>query len=88
MIAMRFHSVVFALATNTPFIAIDYTLGGKITGLLTDLGLQDRMFSISEFNHKQAVLKLEEQYNQDIDNKLPYKYTSHINRDIVSTILG
>jgi polysaccharide pyruvyl transferase WcaK-like protein len=37
VLAMRFHSVVFALASHTPFVAIDYTGGGKTTGLLNDL---------------------------------------------------
>ncbi|GAB1309298.1 hypothetical protein KH5_19810 [Urechidicola sp. KH5] len=35
-ICMRFHSVLFADTLNTNFIAIDYTLGGKIHGYLKD----------------------------------------------------
>ncbi|MAP55641.1 polysaccharide pyruvyl transferase family protein, partial [Altibacter sp.] len=35
-ICMRFHSVLFAHTLETNFIAIDYTLGGKILNYLTD----------------------------------------------------
>ncbi len=35
-VCMRFHSVVFAATIGTPFIAIDYTAGGKIRGFLED----------------------------------------------------
>lgn len=35
-ITMRFHSVVFAHTLDTPFIAIDYTNGGKIFQFLKD----------------------------------------------------
>lgn len=35
-ICMRFHSVLFAHTLKTDFIAIDYTMGGKIRGYLKD----------------------------------------------------
>jgi len=35
-VCMRFHSVVFAATIGAPFIAIDYTAGGKIRGFLED----------------------------------------------------
>ena len=58
VLAMRFHSVVFALATGRPFLAIDYTLGGKITGLLTDLGMQDHLISLADFDGAAAAERL------------------------------
>jgi len=42
-VCMRYHSVVFAEALGTPFVAIDYTLGGKVAGFLEDIGRTDRM---------------------------------------------
>lgn len=35
-LCMRFHSVLFAEKLGTPFIAIDYTGGGKVKGFLED----------------------------------------------------
>ena len=35
-ICMRFHSVVFAATIGAPFMAIDYTSGGKVQGFLAD----------------------------------------------------
>jgi polysaccharide pyruvyl transferase WcaK-like protein/MoaA/NifB/PqqE/SkfB family radical SAM enzyme len=35
-ICMRFHSVVFAATIGAPFMAIDYTSGGKVWGFLAD----------------------------------------------------
>ncbi len=35
-LTMRFHSVLFAHTLGKPFVAIDYTLGGKIHGYLQD----------------------------------------------------
>ncbi len=35
-ICMRFHSVVFATTIGAPFVAIDYTAGGKVHGFLAD----------------------------------------------------
>jgi polysaccharide pyruvyl transferase WcaK-like protein len=58
VLAMRFHSVVFSLATKTPFLAVDYTLGGKIEGLLNDLGLQHLLISIARFEGVSAATRL------------------------------
>jgi polysaccharide pyruvyl transferase WcaK-like protein/sulfatase maturation enzyme AslB (radical SAM superfamily) len=41
-VCMRFHSVVFAHEVGAPFVAIDYTAGGKIRGFLEDVGRLDR----------------------------------------------
>jgi polysaccharide pyruvyl transferase WcaK-like protein len=56
--AMRFHSVVFSLATSTPFLAVDYTLGGKIAGLLNDLGLSNLLIAIADFEGVSAARRL------------------------------
>lgn len=58
VLAMRFHSVVFSLATGRPFLAIDYTLGGKIAGLLGDLGLSDRLINLADFKGAAAADQL------------------------------
>jgi polysaccharide pyruvyl transferase WcaK-like protein len=58
IVAMRFHSVVFSLATKTPLLAVDYTLGGKIEGLLNDLGLCDLRIAIDDFEGVSAARRL------------------------------
>jgi polysaccharide pyruvyl transferase WcaK-like protein len=58
VLAMRFHSVVFSLGTLTPFLAIDYTLGGKIKGLLSDFDEQERLLELRTFDGRQAARKL------------------------------
>ena len=45
-ICMRFHSVLFANTLNTNFLAIDYTLGGKIHSYLKDSNLQEKELSM------------------------------------------
>jgi len=40
-ICMRFHSVLFAETLGVPYLAVDYTGGGKIRGLLADRGRED-----------------------------------------------
>jgi polysaccharide pyruvyl transferase WcaK-like protein len=56
--AMRFHSVVFALGTGSPFAAVDYTMGGKIQGLLQDIGETDRIIPLESFDGDQAAARL------------------------------
>jgi polysaccharide pyruvyl transferase WcaK-like protein len=58
VLAMRFHSVVFSLATNTPFLSVDYTLGGKIAGLLGDVGASDLLVPIDRFDGKTTAHRL------------------------------
>lgn len=41
-LCMRFHSVVFAHSIDAPFVAIDYTNGGKIANFLASAGLGGR----------------------------------------------
>ncbi len=47
-LCMRFHSVVFAEALDIPYIAIDYTMGGKVAGFLSDKNKKDRIISITK----------------------------------------
>lgn len=47
-ICMRFHSVLFADTLNTNFMAIDYTLGGKIHAYLKDNNIQEKVLSIDD----------------------------------------
>lgn len=44
MYVARYHSVVFAVNNNVPFVAFSYE--HKISGLLEELGLQDEMIDI------------------------------------------
>lgn len=50
-ICMRYHSIVFAHKTGTPFFPIDYTNGGKIAGYLNDIGQKQRALSLDELPH-------------------------------------
>lgn len=47
-ICMRFHSVLFAETLNTNFLALDYTMGGKIEAYLKDNNVENRGMSIKE----------------------------------------
>ncbi|GBO56888.1 hypothetical protein APA_5223 [Pseudanabaena sp. lw0831] len=47
-ICMRFHSVLFAESLGVPYIAIDYTNGGKIKAFLEGKGKLNRLISLSE----------------------------------------
>ncbi|ANV84729.1 radical SAM protein [Picosynechococcus sp. PCC 7003] len=48
-ICMRFHSVLFAETLGIPYLAIDYTGGGKIKAFLEEKGKLDRLISLSDF---------------------------------------
>jgi glycosyltransferase involved in cell wall biosynthesis/polysaccharide pyruvyl transferase WcaK-like protein/MoaA/NifB/PqqE/SkfB family radical SAM enzyme len=57
-VCMRFHSVLFAEKLDVPFVAIDYTGGGKIKGFLEDQNKFEFMFDrseISDGNWKQKI---------------------------------
>lgn len=47
-LAMRFHSVLFAHTLGVNYLAIDYTLGGKVSGFLDDHGASGSMVSLPE----------------------------------------
>ena len=58
MVGARYHSVVFAINNNIPFVAFNYE--HKIAGLLETLGLQDCMVPIidifdSDISVKNAI---------------------------------
>ncbi|MDJ0633394.1 MAG: polysaccharide pyruvyl transferase family protein [Xenococcaceae cyanobacterium MO_188.B29] len=60
-ICMRFHSVLFAETLDVPYIAIDYTGGGKIKAFLERKGKLDRLISLQDiaagkWEHKIARL--------------------------------
>lgn len=61
LIGARYHSVVFAINNNIPFIALSYE--HKISGLLISLNKQDRSIDITN-------LKDNPQENQDIINHI------------------
>ena len=50
-VCMRFHSVVFAATIGAPFIAIDYTAGGKIRGYLDDTHQSFKSISLEGLDH-------------------------------------
>jgi polysaccharide pyruvyl transferase WcaK-like protein len=47
-VCMRYHSVVFADTLGVPYVAIDYTMGGKIGAYLEDAGRGERMLSLKQ----------------------------------------
>ncbi len=47
-VCMRFHSVVFAETLRVPYLAIDYTRGGKIWSFLSDRERLDRLITFDE----------------------------------------
>jgi len=52
-LCMRFHSVLFANTLGIPFLAIDYTQGGKIAGYLADRNCLDRMIDLRDIANGQ-----------------------------------
>jgi polysaccharide pyruvyl transferase WcaK-like protein len=61
-VCMRFHSILFAEKLDVPFVAIDYTGGGKIKGFLKDQNKLEFMFDRSDISNKN--------WRQKIDNIL------------------
>ena len=47
-VCMRFHSCVFASEVGVPFLAIDYTAGGKIKAFLDDIGQAGRLSGLGD----------------------------------------
>ena len=69
-ICMRYHSICLALATDTPFVAIDYTNGGKSKNLLSDLGLLDLYIDVKNVSVEKISERLkrsEEIFNSQRD---------------------
>ena len=50
-VCMRFHSVVFAATIGAPFVAIDYTAGGKVQGYLDDTHQSFKSVSLEGLDH-------------------------------------
>lgn len=73
-LTMRFHSLVFAIGTSTPFRAIDYTLGGKIAGLANDLNCSDSVTSLLDFNGQAAA-------NELLNSKKPVEFPEEVIQD-------
>ena len=67
LVGARYHSVVFAINNNTPFIALSYE--HKISGLLESINLKDRMIDIATiFNSEQLIKEALEKYGEMIDS--------------------
>lgn len=49
-LTMRFHSVLFAHTLGMDFLAVDYTLGGKIKGFLRDQSALKRIVSLTDIS--------------------------------------
>lgn len=49
-VCMRFHSCVFAHEVGAPFLAIDYTAGGKIQAFLEDVGYEQRLCRLASLD--------------------------------------
>jgi len=58
-ICMRFHSVLFAQTLDVPYIAIDYTNGGKIESFLRDKAAMHKLVSLEEVADGQWQKKLD-----------------------------
>jgi polysaccharide pyruvyl transferase WcaK-like protein len=53
LIAIRYHSMVFAISRNTPVVAISYSDKAKL--VLSDLGLEDLCLDITEFQAERCI---------------------------------
>jgi len=58
VVAMRFHSAVLAAAAGTPFVAIDYTRGGKIAGLMKSIAEGEAPLRIDTFSGRDAAARI------------------------------
>jgi polysaccharide pyruvyl transferase WcaK-like protein/MoaA/NifB/PqqE/SkfB family radical SAM enzyme len=58
VVAMRFHSVVLSIAARTPFVAIDYTRGGKIAALLESIGDCGPPLKVDMFSGRDAAARI------------------------------
>jgi polysaccharide pyruvyl transferase WcaK-like protein len=60
VLCMRFHAAVFALGTNRPCIAVDYSIGrpGKVSELMTDAGHSQLVTRVDELTSSWLVDRL------------------------------
>lgn len=63
IIGTRFHSVIFAMTSLTPAIAISYS-GNKTTGIMEDIGLEEYVVEIGEMNSKDLLTKFSKLVNE------------------------
>jgi polysaccharide pyruvyl transferase WcaK-like protein len=70
-LTMRFHSVLFAQTLNVKYLAIDYTLGGKICGFLNDHGAAGNMVSLPDVADGGTTLITDHLYKQGIEVPAP-----------------
>jgi polysaccharide pyruvyl transferase WcaK-like protein len=60
LIGMRFHSVVFGMLTHIPLVSIDYDAsGGKVTGVMQAMGLEEFVINICDFTPQGLRQRLE-----------------------------
>ncbi len=62
VVGARYHSIVFALNNNVPFIALSYE--HKISGLLSTLGKDDCMIDITTLSSKETMENLVTEFGQ------------------------
>jgi len=61
VIAMRYHSVLFAAIQGLPFLAIDYTHGGKIGAFMKEIGMSEWLLDLEQIGFedlRSACLRL------------------------------
>lgn len=78
ILAMRFHSLVFALGTETPAVAIDYTMGtGKVSALANKYNIPckpiDEIDSEFIFENLNMILDSNSNYDQAFPSQLFFK---------------
>ncbi|MBA3311879.1 MAG: polysaccharide pyruvyl transferase family protein [Planctomycetaceae bacterium] len=57
-LCMRFHSVLFAECLGVPYLAIDYTQGGKIHAFLKERNRLDRLITLDELASGEAKSRI------------------------------
>ncbi len=58
-LTVRFHAMIFALATETPFVAVDYARPeGKVSAVADDVGRSDSVLAWDEVSREALVAKL------------------------------
>lgn len=65
-VCMRFHSVLFAQTLGVPYIAIDYTSGGKIESYLRDRGAMNRLITLKDVAEGRWRKKIDECLKQGL----------------------
>ncbi|WP_315113918.1 polysaccharide pyruvyl transferase family protein [Clostridium intestinale] len=77
VIGTRFHSVIFAMTSFVPSIAISYS-GNKTIGIMNDIGLKDYTINILDINSKEIISKFDLLTKNEVDVK--NKITKYMNR--------